>query len=186
MPRRVKLKSPHGAVFLFEGIGSFVNRPGFPKTKSSERMGSRSGEWFDYRRMGASETTPTGEPEVQAGQRFPQSGGSLFCEVGVRPPKEMMVPLVDQNRTVWGVEPLCDALPIAPSHTTKLKQGKPILAAFLPVDAGTKTGWCLLPGREGTPFYLKDIRLVGDGSELLHQTTNWGVLPLKLLNFQPH
>ena len=36
----------------------------------------------------------------------------------------MMVNFIDQNRAAWGVEPSCDALPIAPSTYYEVKDGE--------------------------------------------------------------
>ncbi|HAW8517703.1 TPA: IS3 family transposase, partial [Escherichia coli] len=42
-------------------------------------------------------------------------GFRLFCEGGVRPPLEKMMPLLDKLREQYGVGPLCSELHIAPS-----------------------------------------------------------------------
>ena len=36
----------------------------------------------------------------------------------------MMVGFIDQNRQTWGIEPICDALPIAPSTYHEVKAGE--------------------------------------------------------------
>ncbi|ENE56171.1 transposase family protein, partial [Escherichia coli P0304777.10] len=42
-------------------------------------------------------------------------GFRLFCEGGVRPPLEKMMPLLDKLREQYGVGPVCSELHIAPS-----------------------------------------------------------------------
>ncbi|OSL62782.1 LOW QUALITY PROTEIN: transposase for, partial [Escherichia coli H383] len=47
--------------------------------------------------------------------RYPSPGFRLFCEGGVRPPLEKMMPLLDKLREQYGVGPVCSELHIAPS-----------------------------------------------------------------------
>src|SRR5258706_11629165 len=39
----------------------------------------------------------------------------VFCDGGARPPVEAMKAFIDDHRDVYGVEPICRVLPIAPS-----------------------------------------------------------------------
>ena len=50
----------------------------------------------------------------QANEILPQ-GVSVFCPGGARPPGEAMIAFIDEHREVYGIEPICEVLPIAPS-----------------------------------------------------------------------
>jgi len=50
----------------------------------------------------------------RADEDSPQ-GVRVFRPRGARPPSEVMVTFIDQHRTIYGVEPICRVLPIAPS-----------------------------------------------------------------------
>jgi putative transposase len=52
------------------------------------------------------------------GQRDSAQGIGLFCPGGARPPVQAMKAFIDEHRAVYGVEPICKVLPIAPSTTT--------------------------------------------------------------------
>src|SRR4029453_16445249 len=39
----------------------------------------------------------------------------VFRQGGARPPTQVMVGFIDEHRATFGVEPICDVLPIAPS-----------------------------------------------------------------------
>lgn len=39
----------------------------------------------------------------------------MFCPGGARPPLQTMISFIDEHRGVFGVEPICSLLPIAPS-----------------------------------------------------------------------
>src|SRR5215212_4385879 len=39
----------------------------------------------------------------------------VFCDGGARPPVQAMIAFIDEHRAVYGVEPICRGLPIAPS-----------------------------------------------------------------------
>jgi hypothetical protein len=47
----------------------------------------------------------------------------LFCDGGAQPPLQAMIAFIDAHREVYGVEPICRVLPIAPStyheHTAR-------------------------------------------------------------------
>lgn len=69
-------------------------------------------------------TTNKFSPEVRArtlgarasaSQRDLAQGQRLFCPVGARPPLQAMISFIDYHRQVYGVEPICKVLPIAPS-----------------------------------------------------------------------
>src|SRR5690606_39464809 len=47
--------------------------------------------------------------------RDPAKGFRLFCPGGARPPTEDLVAFIDEHRGEYGVEPICEVLPIAPS-----------------------------------------------------------------------
>src|SRR5258708_7754768 len=56
-----------------------------------------------------------GEPGPSTGERDSAQGVSVFCRGGARPPGEAMIAFIDDHREVYGVEPICKVLPIAPS-----------------------------------------------------------------------
>ncbi|MDC9135156.1 IS3 family transposase [Escherichia coli] len=53
--------------------------------------------------------------ELRRSNDILRPGFRLFCEGGVRPPLEKMMPLLDKLREQYGVGPLCSELHIAPS-----------------------------------------------------------------------
>src|SRR2546429_3991165 len=55
------------------------------------------------------------ELRAAPGQRDSQEGVGVFRAGGARPPSEVMVGFIDAHRNVYGVEPICAVLPIAPS-----------------------------------------------------------------------
>ena len=82
--------------------------------KKAEVDRGGSGRRF-HRRCRAGEGAGAREPRAQASQRDPQEGIGVFCDGGARPPTEAMIALIDAQRDVHGVEPICKVLPIAPS-----------------------------------------------------------------------
>jgi putative transposase len=54
------------------------------------------------------------EPGAAPGQRDPQVRGG-FLRGGARPPTQTMIAYIDEHREAYGVEPICEVLPIAPS-----------------------------------------------------------------------
>ena len=54
-------------------------------------------------------------PRAAPSQRDPAQGVGVFCDGGARPPVEAMIAFIDEHRAVYGVEPICRVLPIAPS-----------------------------------------------------------------------
>src|SRR5690606_8033032 len=56
-----------------------------------------------------------GEQGAPARERDPTKGVGIFRPGGARPPSEMMVSFIDDHRGEYGVEPICEQLPIAPS-----------------------------------------------------------------------
>src|SRR3979409_820294 len=55
------------------------------------------------------------EPRTSTGERDSSPGVSVFCPGGARPRGEAMIAFIDDHREVYGVEPICKVLPIAPS-----------------------------------------------------------------------
>jgi transposase InsO family protein len=53
--------------------------------------------------------------EVHPGERDPPEGVGGFRPRGARPPRAVMVAFIDAHRGVYGVEPICAVLPMAPS-----------------------------------------------------------------------
>ncbi|WP_371681157.1 IS3 family transposase, partial [Microvirga sp. KLBC 81] len=73
-------------------------RPGANEHRAGENQGARAG---------GARTAP--------GQRDPAQGQRVFCPGGARPPLQAMKAFIDEHREVYGVEPICRVLPIAPS-----------------------------------------------------------------------
>src|SRR5207237_970396 len=63
---------------------------------------------------GAHPRARTGEPGAAEGERDPPPGIGFLCG-GARPPTEVMVRFIDENRDELGVEPICAVLQVAPS-----------------------------------------------------------------------
>ena len=57
----------------------------------------------------------TGELRAEAGERDSAEGVGVFRAGGARPPTEVMMTFVEEHRELYGVEPICAVLPIAPS-----------------------------------------------------------------------
>src|SRR6185436_3464757 len=76
---------------------------------------------------GATEGAGAGEPRVAPGQRDPAQGQRVFCPGGARPPVQVMIAFIDDHRDVYGVEPICRVLPIAPStyHSHAARRAAP-------------------------------------------------------------
>jgi putative transposase len=55
------------------------------------------------------------EPRASTSQRNPAQSQRLFHTGGARPPIQAMIAFVKDHRQVYGVEPICKVLPIAPS-----------------------------------------------------------------------
>ena len=64
---------------------------------------------------GADQGAGAGDPRAAPGQRDPAQGLGVFCPGGARPPVQAMIAFIDEHRDVYGVEPICRVLPIAPS-----------------------------------------------------------------------
>jgi putative transposase len=63
----------------------------------------------------AAEGAGAREPGAAAGERDPAQGVRVFRPGGARPPTAVMVAFIDDHREEYGVEPICEVLPIAPS-----------------------------------------------------------------------
>ncbi|RSU25869.1 IS3 family transposase [Sphingomonas koreensis] len=61
--------------------------------------------------------------ELRQANEILRKASAYFCDGGARPPSEVMVSFIDAHRKVYGVEPICRVLPIAPStyhaHTAR-------------------------------------------------------------------
>src|SRR5262249_28781862 len=73
----------------------------------------------------APQATRTREPGVETRQRDPAQGGGFFRPGGARPPTEVMVSFIDQHRAEYGVEPICEQLPISPATLSIAKTSSP-------------------------------------------------------------
>ena len=74
--------------------------------------GLRSGVYD--RGASAHQGTRAGEPRAPARERDPQ-GSRGFLRSGARPQTEEMTAFIAERKEEFGVEPMCDVLPIAPS-----------------------------------------------------------------------
>ena len=79
------------------------------------------------------------EPRAAASQRDPAQGVGVFCDGGARPPIEAMIAFIDDHRAVYGVEPICRVLPIAPSTYHAMSRGGAIRRACRPGRGGTRS-----------------------------------------------
>src|SRR4051812_24848114 len=71
--------------------------------------------WVGEHGAGPDKGAGAGDPRAASSQRDPAQGLGLFCDGGARPPLEAMIAFIDDHREVYGVEPICRVLPIAPS-----------------------------------------------------------------------
>ena len=69
----------------------------------------------DHGGAGAHPSAGAREPRAAPSQRDPAQGVRVFCDGGARPPVQAMIAFIDEHRAVYGVEPICRVLPIAPS-----------------------------------------------------------------------
>ncbi|WP_428672458.1 IS3 family transposase [Roseibium sp.] len=53
--------------------------------------------------------------ELRQANEILRKASAYFCPGGARPPTEAMISFIDEHRPVFGVEPICRVLPIAPS-----------------------------------------------------------------------
>ncbi|MDT0636404.1 IS3 family transposase [Spectribacter hydrogenoxidans] len=53
--------------------------------------------------------------ELRRANEILRKASAYFCAGGARPPTPVMVAFIDDHREVYGVEPICQVLPIAPS-----------------------------------------------------------------------
>src|SRR6266852_9988024 len=85
--------------------------------RTRPREASRS----DDRRATTTEAARTRELRAAARERDPEEGIGVFRAGGARPPSEVMTRFIDEHREAYGVEPICEVLPIAPSVYYELK-----------------------------------------------------------------
>ncbi|MGB5077515.1 MAG: IS3 family transposase [Sphingorhabdus sp.] len=53
--------------------------------------------------------------ELRQANEILRKASAYFCAGGARPPVQAMITFIDDNRGIYGVEPICKVLPIAPS-----------------------------------------------------------------------
>ncbi|MGR3435892.1 MAG: IS3 family transposase [Shimia sp.] len=82
--------------------------------RQSERdQGVRPGQTTDEReRIKALERE---NRELRQANEILRKASAYFCHGGARPPVSAMISFIDDHRAVYGVEPICRVLPIAPS-----------------------------------------------------------------------
>src|SRR3954447_9651193 len=80
---------------------------------------SRTRAWhacrLDQRGADPDQGLGTGSARAAPSPRNPAQGLGLFCEGGARPPLQAMIAFIEDHHPVYGVEPICRVLPIAPS-----------------------------------------------------------------------
>ncbi|MEO8095761.1 MAG: IS3 family transposase [Pseudolysinimonas sp.] len=59
--------------------------------------------------------------ELKRANEILRKASALFCPGGARPPREVMVGFITEDREQYGVEPICAVLPIAPSTYFRLR-----------------------------------------------------------------
>src|SRR5438874_8536678 len=80
--------------------------------RAEHGQGLRSGATTEER---AHKGARAREPRAASGERDPAQGVGIFCPGGARPPVQAMIDFIDEHRAIYGVEPICRVLPIAPS-----------------------------------------------------------------------
>ncbi|WP_336492740.1 IS3 family transposase [Methylobacterium nigriterrae] len=65
--------------------------------------------------------------ELRQANEILRKASAYFCPGGARPPVSVMIAFIDDYRDVYGVEPICRVLPIAPStyHTHAARRADP-------------------------------------------------------------
>ena len=53
--------------------------------------------------------------ELRRANEILRKASAFFAQAGTRPPTEVMVAFIDTARELYGVEPMCAVLPIAPA-----------------------------------------------------------------------
>jgi len=53
--------------------------------------------------------------ELRQANAILRKASAFFCPGGARPPVQTMIAFIDDHRGAYGVEPICEVLPIAPS-----------------------------------------------------------------------
>ena len=104
-----------------ESIRNWVNRH---QTDAGERPGTQR------RRAGQDEGARAREPGAQASERDPASGLGIFRPGGARPPTEVIVGFIDENKEELGVEPICKVLQVATSTYYAAKARAPSARAL--------------------------------------------------------
>lgn len=66
-------------------------------------------------RVRSAEGARTREPRAETRERDSSQDVGIFRPDGARPPTEVSVAFIDEHRGAYGVEPICDVLPIAPA-----------------------------------------------------------------------
>jgi putative transposase len=59
--------------------------------------------------------------ELKRANEILRTASAFFCPGGARPPTQVMVRYIDQHKDRFGVEPICQQLPIAPSTYYEIK-----------------------------------------------------------------
>jgi len=87
----------------------------------------------------AFDTVSGGGSRAEVGGRDPAQGVGIFCVCRARPPTQAMIAFIDEHREVYGVEPICRVLPIAPStyraHVARRRNPAGVPAEPLPDPA---------------------------------------------------
>ncbi|RJS91687.1 IS3 family transposase [Salinisphaera sp. Q1T1-3] len=65
--------------------------------------------------------------ELKRANEILRKASAYFAPIGPRPPRQVMIDFIDHHRDVYGVEPICSVLPIAPStyHEAKRQASEP-------------------------------------------------------------
>src|SRR5215204_2777300 len=111
-PRRARLAS---GCDQLDGRQDRLRAGDAARLGSPDRARPRPARRPDHGRAGAHPSAGAREPRVAPSQRDPQEGVGVFCPGGARPPVQAMIAFIDAHRAVYGVEPICRVLPIAPS-----------------------------------------------------------------------
>ena len=110
--RRPSVPSPKRSVARVRRCGTGCAKPNAIAVSGPEpRRTSASGSRHSNARSGncgRRTNRRSAERDLAEGQR-------VFCPGGARPPVQAMIAFLDDHRDVYGVEPICRVLPIAPS-----------------------------------------------------------------------
>lgn len=103
--------------------------------------------------------------DLKRANEIPPQCVRVLCAEGARPATEVMIDFIEEHRPVYGVEPICEVLPIVPAITTSTARGR-LTRSGIPSARSATRVW-----RENFSVYGSDTlaaRLSPHGGGLVH------------------